>query len=58
MQVNVVIKLYVELMRQVCAFQPPYRRSDSSEASRYPSLFDNVDDERRGHRDNEQVCWV
>ena len=27
--------------------QPPYRRSDSSDAGRYPSLFDSVDDDRQ-----------
>jgi len=41
----------------ICAFQPPYRRTDS-ETGRYPSLFDNIDEQRPGRRDDEQVCTV
>jgi len=44
-------------MSLTCAMlQAAYRRSDSSDAGHYPSSFDNVDEERRGHRDDEQVC--
>jgi len=40
----------------ICGLQPPYRRTDSSEAGHYPSLFDNIDEEKHGHRDDDRVC--